>query len=87
MSMTAHRDAGGFNHVERMQRHNPGCILGQMLTLKQTAAYLHITTRTLYRHMNDGTGPGHFRYGSRVLFKLSDVLAYAAGRDDQSLAG
>ena len=78
MSTSTPRDAGGFNHVEQLQRHNPGCILGQMLTLKQTAAYLHITTRTLYRHMNDGTGPGHFRYGSRVLFKLSDVLDYEA---------
>jgi hypothetical protein len=39
MSMTARSDAGGFNHVEQMQRHNPGCMLGQMLTAKQTAAY------------------------------------------------
>jgi excisionase family DNA binding protein len=78
MSMTTHRDAGGFNHVEQMQRHNPGCILGQMLTAKQAAAQLRITTKTLYRHMNDGTAPGHFRYGGRVLFKLSDVLAYSA---------
>lgn len=37
--------------------------------------------------MNDGTVPGHFRYGSRVVFKLSDGLAYAAGRGEQSLAG
>jgi len=78
MSETTHRAAGGFNHVEQMQRHNPGCILGQMLTAKQTAAYLRITTKSLYRHMNDGTAPAHFRYGSRVLFKLSDVQAYAA---------
>ena len=78
MSTQAHRDAGGYNHVEQLQRHNPGCILGQMLTAKQTAAQLRITTKTLYRHVNDGTAPGHFRYGGRVLFKLSDVLAYAA---------
>jgi hypothetical protein len=37
--------------------------------------------------MNDGAAPPHFRYGSRVLFKMSDVLAYATGRGDQSLAG
>ena len=78
MSTQAHHDAGGYNHVEQLQRHNPGCILGQMLTAKQTAAQLRITTKTLYRHVNDGTAPGHFRYGGRVLFKLSDVLAYAA---------
>lgn len=78
MSTTTRRDTGGFNHVEQMQRHSPGSILGQMLTTKQAAAHLRISTKTLYRHMGDGTAPSHFRYGGRVLFKLSDVLAYAA---------
>lgn len=78
MSTSTPRDAGGFNHVEQLQRHNPGCILAQMMTAKQAAAHLRITTKALYRQMNDGTAPGHFRYGSRVLFKLSDVLDYEA---------
>jgi excisionase family DNA binding protein len=69
-------DRGGYNFLERAQQRTPGSVLGQMFTAKQVAQYLGITTGALQRRIKNGTGPTHYKFGNRVLFKKSDVVAY-----------
>ncbi len=81
MTTVVTADRGGYNFLERAQQRSPGSILGQMLTVKQAAQYLGITTATLQRRIKSGSGPTHYKFGNRMLFKRDDVMSYkSAGR-------
>ena len=47
-----------------------------MLTVKQAANYLGLTTNALQRRIKSGTGPTPYRLGNRMLFKKTDVIDY-----------
>ncbi|TGD87972.1 DNA-binding protein [Mycolicibacterium sp. CH28] len=47
-----------------------------MLTVKQAARDLGITTEALRKQVKAGIGPAHHRCGNRMLFTKADVLAY-----------
>lgn len=76
MTTAVTADRGGYNFLERTQQRSPGSILGQMLTAKQAAQYLGITTNALQRRIKSGNGPTHYKLGNRMLFKKNDVAAY-----------
>lgn len=76
MTTVVTADRGGYNFLERAQQRSPGSILGQMLTVKQAAQYLGITTTTLQRRIKTGSGPTHYKFGNRMLFKRDDVVSY-----------
>ena len=73
---TVTADRGGYNFLERAQQRNPGSVLGQMMTVKQAARDLGITTEALRRLVKAGAGPAHHRCGNRMLFRKADVLAH-----------
>lgn len=76
MTTAVTSDRGGYNFLERAQQRSPGSILGQMLTVKQAANYLGLTTNALQRRIKSGTGPTPYRFGNRMLFKKADVIDY-----------
>jgi len=76
MTTSVTGDQGGYNFLERAQQRSPGSILGQMLTVKQAAQYLGISTNALQRRIKNGTGPTHYKLGNRMLFKKTDVVDY-----------
>lgn len=65
-------------YIERTQRERPRSLLGQMMTVKQAAEYLGITSGALYQRICDGKAPKHYRHGSRVLFREADLAAAKA---------
>ncbi len=52
----------------------------QFLKTSQAAAHLGLSPRGLERHRVTGAGPLFHRFGNRVLYLLSDVLAWAPAR-------
>ncbi len=52
----------------------------QLLTIDQVAALTHVCVATLRYKRHTDTGPRSFRLGRRVMYWLSDVLAWI---DDQ----
>ena len=76
MTTAVTSDRGGYNFLECAQQRSPGSILGQMLTVKQAAQQLGITTNALQRRIKNGTAPTHYRLGNRMLFKKADVVDY-----------
>lgn len=82
---TVTADRGGYNFLERAQQRAPGSILGQMLTVKQAAQYLGITTRALQRQMRNGTAPAHHKCGNRTLFRRADVVAHQGGQGQKTV--
>ena len=60
---------------------------GEFLTDEQLAIMLNVTTRTTLRWRRDGAGPQYVRAGlRRVLYRRTDVLAWAASRTFATLA-
>jgi predicted DNA-binding transcriptional regulator AlpA len=60
---------------------------GEFLSDQQLADMLGVTTRTTLRWRRDGAGPSYVRAGlRRVLYRRSDVLAWAAARTFPTLA-
>ena len=60
---------------------------GEFLSDQQLADMLGVTTRTTLRWRRDGGGPKYIRAGPRrVLYRRSDVLAWAAARTFPTLA-
>lgn len=78
MTTAVTADRGGYNFLERAQQRSPGSVLGQMLTVRQAAQLLGITPATLQRRIKTGTGPAHYKFGNRMLFKRDDVVGYQA---------
>lgn len=80
MTTAVTSDRGGYNVLECLQQRSPGSVLGQMLTVKQAANYLGLTTNALQRRIKSGTGPTPYRLGNRMLFKKTDVVDYLVAR-------
>jgi excisionase family DNA binding protein len=57
-----------------------------LLTPKQLAAYLNVATKTVYRHVWDGTWP-YIRVGRGLRFVLADVLAVLQRPDTKTVIG
>lgn len=66
-------DRGSYGYVERTQRDRPRSVLGQMLTVKQAAEVLGISTGALYQRIANGTAPKHYRHKGRVLFREAEL--------------
>lgn len=47
-----------------------------LLCAKNLAKELHVSTSTLARWRNEGTGPQYMKAGRRVLYALTDVNAW-----------
>jgi Predicted transcriptional regulator len=54
----------------------------RLLTIEEVAEFLRMPVATLRYKRYDGTGPRSFRYGRRVMYWLSDVLAWLAEHYD-----
>jgi excisionase family DNA binding protein len=54
------------------------------LTVPEAAALLRVSQITLNRWCLTGCGPAYRKFGKRVLYARSDVLAWADGRRRQS---
>ena len=80
MTTAVTSDRGGYNFLECAQQRSPGSILGQMLTVKQAAHYLGLSTNALQRRIKSGTGPTPYRLGNRMLFKKTDIIDYLVAR-------
>jgi hypothetical protein len=50
------------------------------LTNAETAKYLRLSPRTLEKMRGLGNGPHFCKFGRRVLYEISEVDAWAAGR-------
>jgi excisionase family DNA binding protein len=48
------------------------------LTASEAARYLGISTSTLQKHRQHGTGPAYFKLGGRVLYRIADLDTWAA---------
>lgn len=48
----------------------------QLLTIGQLAAFLNITTQTLYDWRSEGKGPVAIKVGALVRYRLADVEAW-----------
>ena len=65
----------------------PAYEAGEFVTDEQLAAILSVTTRTTLRWRREGGGPPYVRVGPRrVLYRRTDVLAWAAARTFPTLA-
>lgn len=49
------------DYIIRSQEAAPRSVLGQMLTVKQAAAYLGISPAALYQRLASGTAPKHYK--------------------------
>ncbi len=56
------------------------------LTQQEAAAYLRLSPRTLERHRVEGTGSRFVKLGRRVLYRRSDLDAWAERRTFASTA-
>lgn len=61
--------------LEAMQPASPA-----LLTASELAARWHMSARSFERWRRKGAGPPWVRLEGRVLYRLSDVLAYEAAR-------
>lgn len=51
--------------------------MNTFMTPKETAKELRSSERSLERHRANGTGPAFVKFGRRVLYRVSDVQAWA----------
>jgi hypothetical protein len=54
---------------------------GVFITEAELAARWRHSLRSLQRWRADGNGPLHLRIGRRVVFRITDVEAFEAGRE------
>jgi len=57
-----------------------GDMTNELLTVKDAAAYLHVTPLTLARWRKAGTGPNWSQPGKKVLYRKSDLDAWVDAR-------
>ena len=50
------------------------------LSARKAAAWLGISARTLHRLREEGGGPGHYRFGHRILYRRDHLERWAAER-------
>jgi len=55
-----------------------------LLTTKQAAYYLGISTRTLQKMRTDGRGPRYCKHGSYVRYRIDDLEAWLKEKPCQS---
>ena len=48
------------------------------LSARQAAAWLGVSARTLHRMREQDTGPDHYRFGHRFLYRMEDLKRWAA---------
>ena len=51
---------------------------GPHLSARQAAAWLGVSARTLHRMRERDTGPDHYRFGHRFLYRMEDLKRWAA---------
>ena len=56
------------------------------LTQPEAAELLRLSPRTLERHRLSGTGPAFVKFGKRVVYRQSDIDAWAAANTFSSTA-
>jgi predicted DNA-binding transcriptional regulator AlpA len=77
----------GSSTADHLRGGKPAYEAGEFLTDEQLAIMLSVTMRTTLRWRRDGGGPPYVRVGSRrVLYRRTDVLAWAVARTFPTLA-
>ena len=56
----------------------------QFLTVNETAELLGLAPRTLDRYRVSGHGPTYYKFGNRVRYRLSEVMAWAETKQMKS---
>jgi hypothetical protein len=52
--------------------------MDHFITQKEASGILRLSVRTLERHRMAGTGPAFVKLGTRVVYRASDLVAWAA---------
>ena len=52
----------------------------EFIRLREAAAMLRVSARTLDRYRSAGGGPAYFAFGHRIVYERADLAAWAAGR-------
>jgi len=55
----------------------------RLLTLQQTADYLQVAPRTLYRWRAERTGPRSVKFGATIRYRRADVEAWLEQHADK----
>ncbi len=56
----------------------------EFLTQREAATLLRLSERTLERYRLSGTGPAFVKLGRRVVYRASDLLAFAQAHTHRS---
>jgi predicted DNA-binding transcriptional regulator AlpA len=67
--------------MKRARAAAPNSLLAGMLTVDEAAAYLGLSTASLYGYRQSGNGPKSYKYMGRLLYKRADLDEWKAGRE------